>query len=221
MARAVICDMDGLLVDTEGTHFKGYSAALSQLGISITKEFYYDFWIMQGKGIADFIRENDLDFKPEEVRAKKRQIYQDLIRKELIIYNGVIEKLEELSKVYPLALVTAAYRSDAELILELSGMEKYFELIITGTDVMKQKPNPEGLLIAHYLWTDIWGGKRKFSPQDIVMIGDAEKDVIAAEKAGMKSIAIPNKYTQDNDFSDADAVVRCISDVSQELINSL
>ncbi len=221
MACKVICDMDGLLVVTEHMHCEGYREALKMFGISITKEFYYDFWVRHGKGIADYIRENNLDLKAEEVRSRKREIYQNRIKNELFIYDGVKEKLGELSKIYPLALVTSAYRDEVELILKISGLKKYFELVVTGTDVKKHKPNPEGLLIVSEIWNDIWSGMRKHSPQDIVMIGDAEKDINAAKKAGMKGIAIPNEYTKDNDFSNADAVVHCISDVSQDLINNL
>lgn len=213
--------MDGLLVDTEDAHRESYKATLEQFGISITDAFYNDFWIRQGKGIADYIRENNLDLKPDYVRSIKREMYQNRIKRELTIYDGVPEKLGELSGLYPLALLTSAYRSDTELILEISGLKKYFEIVVTGTDVKKHKPDPEGILLINEAWNYLWDGERKILLPDIVMIGDAEKDIIASKEAGAKSIAIPSEYTKNNDFSNADAVLYSISMVTPELINRL
>ncbi len=213
--------MDGLLVDTEDRHRESYVEVLNMFNIHLTKEVYYDLWIKQGKGIADYIRENNLNLKPDDIRSKKREIYQSRIKNELIVYAGVKEKLEELFGIYPLGLFSSSYRSDVELILEISHLKKYFELVVTGTDVKKQKPDPEGLLIMNYIWNDVWGESWQCSPQDIVVVGDAEKDIVAANAANMKSIAISNKYTANDDLSNADAVLHCISDVSQDLINQL
>ena len=59
------------------------------------------------------------------------------------------------------------------------------------------------------------------APENLVVIEDAEKGIVAAHSAGMKSIAIPNKYTQGNDFSLATKVVSNIREVTPELVASL
>lgn len=221
MVRRIICDMDGLLVDTERLQSRCSREALNIYDICLKEEDYCDFWIRQGKGMADYIRENNLNISPDEIRSKRKVIYHNLLRNELTTYAGVIEKLEELFKIYPLALVSDSYRDDVELILEISCLKKYFGLTVTGTDVKKPKPDPEGMLIVSDIWNDVWGGVWNGSPQDIVVLGDAEKDINAAKKAGMKSIAVPNKYTEHNDFSNAGAVLSSISEVTIDLIDGL
>jgi len=89
-----------------------------------------------------------------------------------------------------------------QAILKSADLEKYFLTIITAEDVKREKPAPDGFLLA--------AKNLRVDPRECFVIEDAEKGVIAAKDAGMKVIAIPNKKTSDNDFSRADLIIENI-----------
>ena len=213
MIQGILFDMDGVLVDTEPLHCRGVIEALKKYNVILTEEKFYELWTRRGGGIADFVKEKNISTNPYIIREEKRQIYRKLLEKELKLYDGVEKKLCQLFEKYPLALVTASGRKDAELILSKTEINKYFNPIITNDDVKYHKPDPEGFLLA--------GKKLNISPQNLLVIEDAQKGIIAAHKAGMKSVAIPNKHTAQNDFSLASKIVDSINDLTFDLIENL
>ena len=60
--------------------------------------------------------------------------------------------------------------------------------------------------------------KLKVLPQDAIAIEDTETGVAAAKAAGLKAIAVPNKYTKGQDFSKADIIVESLSDITLDLL---
>ncbi len=61
----------------------------------------------------------------------------------------------------------------------------------------------------------------KVPPENCLVIEDAEKGILAANAAGMKSIAVPNIHTMNNDFSKADMIVSSLGEINCELIDNL
>jgi HAD superfamily hydrolase (TIGR01509 family) len=210
MIKGIIFDLDGVIVDTEFLHYKSYSEILDKYNVKLSEQEYYDFWTRKGKDIRDFIVEKKVDIDSEKIREEKRAIYYDRLKKELRLYEDADKIITKLSKKFSLALVTNSHKRDTSLILRKFGLTKYFKVIITREDIKNKKPDPEGFLLASQ--------KLGIKPRHILVIEDAEKGIIAAHKAGMKSIAIPNKYTKDNNFSLAGEIVESINKVNFELI---
>jgi HAD superfamily hydrolase (TIGR01509 family) len=201
-AKAIIFDMDGVLVDTEILHSNRYIQVLREYGISLTEKEYYNFWTRDGKGIKEYLEVNSLPFDHNELRKKKRELYQSMLKEKLELLPGAMDTVKTLSKIYPLALVTSSYREETELILNLTHLKEYFSVVITGNDVTNPKPHPEGFLLA--------SKRLNMPPSQTLVIEDAEKGVVGAHKAGMKVIALPNKYTKNNDFSYASIILPTI-----------
>lgn len=207
--KAILFDMDGVLVDSEHFHCKSYIKALEKYGIYLTEEEYFLEWTRQGKGIRDFLIKRGIKLNAEEIREVKREIYHQMLREHLKPMEGMRELLDELDKTFKLALVSSSYKVDIELILELTKLEKYFDCIVAKDDVSKIKPDPEAFLLA--------AKKLNVRPEECIVVEDAEKGVIAAKKGGMKCIAIPCKYTMDNDFSGANTVVRNVQELKKRI----
>ncbi|MCK5177467.1 MAG: HAD family phosphatase [Candidatus Aenigmarchaeota archaeon] len=212
MIQGILFDMDGVLVDTEPLHCRGVIEALKKYNVILTEEKFYELWTRRGGGIADFVKEKNISADPNIIREEKRKIYRKLLEKELKMYDGVDKTLCQLSEKYPLALVTASRRKDADLILNMTQIKKYFNWTVTNDDVKHRKPDPEGFLLA--------GKKLNINPENLLVIEDAQKGIIAAHKAGMKSVAIPNKYTTQNDFSLAGKIINSINDLTFDLIEN-
>ncbi|MFH1916871.1 MAG: HAD family phosphatase [Nanoarchaeota archaeon] len=213
MIKAILFDNDGVLVDTEPLYCTSYIEALAHFGITITPEFYLAYWTRAGKSITDFIVEHRLSISLDDVRKLKNRILHEKFKTELRVYDGVHEKLAELSKAYPLGLVTSSYQTEVNAILDITWLRKYFQAVITRDDVSASKPDPEGFLKGAQALS--------VSPLDAIVIEDAEKGIKAAVGAGMRAIAIPNAYTKDNDFSLAYKVIGSIRELTVDLLSGM
>jgi HAD superfamily hydrolase (TIGR01509 family) len=215
MIELVIFDLDGLLADTEKLHMKAYMNAFHMMGYNnLTEEIYSEHWIRLGKGIEDYLIEYNLNIDIEEIRRLKAKEYDRLVRSEVQPMAGAIELLEELSKNnIKMVLATASYRKSAMAVLETLKIENYFQFIASKESVKRSKPFPDIFLFA--------AEKMSIKPENCVVLEDAEKGIIAADNAGMKSIAVPNKYTKNNDFTKATSTFKTLKYINSELIKKL
>lgn len=194
--------MDGILVDTEPLMAKSVMFALAEQGINFAEQDYYDNWTRKGKGIMDFIQVKNLTLDVKKYRTSRNKIYLESLKIKIPLVGGAKETVAKLSEKYKLGLVSSSGREFVQAILKSTDFEKYFLTIITAEDVQREKPAPDGFLLA--------AKNLRVDPRECVVVEDAEKGVIAAKDAGMKVIAIPNKRTCDNDFSRADIIIESI-----------
>jgi beta-phosphoglucomutase-like phosphatase (HAD superfamily) len=98
-------------------------------------------------------------------------------------------------------------------VLNALALVDFFSCVATKSNVERIKPYPDIFLyIANEMNTP---------PEHCLVIEDAEKGVLAADAAGMKSIAVPNRHTISNDFSKAALVVSSLEEVNCGLIDQL
>ncbi|MBI4043580.1 MAG: HAD family phosphatase [Candidatus Diapherotrites archaeon] len=211
--KGVLFDLDGLLVDTEPVLARAAIHALNAQNVFITPEEFYGFWTRQGKNIVDFVREKNIQVNIGEYRAMRKKAYLEWIEKELILMPGAQESVRLLSKTHALALVSSSYRVFLHRILELTGLQPFFGVVIACEDVKHEKPAPDGFLLA--------AQKLGLNPDECVVVEDAEKGVLAAKAAGMKCIAVPNGLTRENDFSKADLILSNLRELSNDTLNNI
>lgn len=95
-----------------------------------------------------------------------------------IIFPGIAELLKKLhASGRHLSVVTAEERALMEYNLATLGLKDYFDILVSRDDVLKPKPDPEGILLA------LKGMKTK--PERSIMIGDAATDILAGRNAGL------------------------------------
>ena len=112
-----------------------------------------------------------------------------------------------------LALASSSYSDSVKAAVSVLGIASYFSVILSGDSVERIKPHPDIFLLASQ--------KLGIPPADCVVLEDAEKGVVAARAAGMKCIAVPNRHTKGNDFSQATLVVSGLDQVTLAMIESL
>lgn len=213
MISTVLFDLDGLLADTEVLHCRAYQTILLRHGMTLTDQHYEECWIRQGLGIADFLRSQGLTHDPAELRKAKAVEYARLVETCCAPMPGAVELLDRLQGQLTLAVASSAFADAVHAVLRKLEIADRFARIVTGSDVRRLKPFPDIFLHA--------AGLLGVEPGRCVVIEDAEKGILAARAAGMKSIAVPNRHTAGNDFSAADAVVSSLHAVTRELIASL
>ena len=213
MINTILFDMDGLLVDTEPVMCKSVIDSLKLQGIELSSEDFYKYWTRKGKLIAGFAREKGIDVDVAKYRDDRDIFCSKLIETSNLLMPNAYEAVENLSSEYKLALVSGSPRWTIDRILQNTKLEKFFPIIVGWDDVTSAKPDPEGFLLA--------AKALEVEAKNCVVIEDAQKGVAAASAANMKAIAIPNRYTKGNDFSEADLILKDISELTSQKINAL
>ena len=213
--RAVLFDLDGLLTNTEELHSEAWRRTFAEHGVPMSPEEYAQLWIRRGLGPREFLRAKGLDQKldPQALMRRKDEIFRELAERRLELMPGALKLLQELKGKVKIGLVSSARRNAVSLVLDKLNLRRFFDVITTHEDAAHSKPHPEPFLLA--------AERLGVRPEECVVIEDAEKGIVAAKRAGMRAIAVPNGLTRDNDFSQADLVVRSLEELSWERIQSL
>lgn len=214
--RAVIFDMDGVLVDSEALINAAAIAMFRENGLVVQP---HDFLPFVGAGEDRYIGgvAKHYSFSLDVPAAKQRtyEIYLDLVPTRLNVFPGVKELLHDCRQ----AGLLLAVASSADLIkvranLETIGLPiKFWDTVITGEDVTHKKPAPDIFLAA--------AARIGVPPEACVVVEDAVNGVQAAKSAGMRCVAVATSFSEDQ-LRQADVVRPSIAQVSlQDLAPSL
>ena len=205
MLRVVIFDFDGVITDSEILHFRAFNQVLGQYGIELTKQEYYKTYL--GFNDADcygmLIHQGLLKAGQEQIGnliEEKKHIYKELAKTEGKMIEGVrdfLTLLEENS--IPMAICSGSLLTEVEMVLEDTGLRHLFEVIVSGEQVKKGKPDPEGFLLTlKRLNSNVSlaqaGNQNDILPGECIVIEDSHWGLEAAKAAGMHTIAVTNSY---------------------------
>jgi len=217
MIKAVIFDMDGLIVDTEIIQSKALEQLLKNYG---KKPLPYPNGLIHipgEAGKASYKRLQELYHltdTPEVLRRKTHIIFRKLLEKKLIALPGFFTLITMVDKNnFKRAVASSRFIDHIHLILENLDVKKYFDVIIGPDKNRRNKPHPDIFLDT--------ANQLGVNPENCLVLEDSEIGIVAAHAAGMKVIAVPNEYTKAHNFSKADKVVNSLESVTMELINSL
>ena len=209
MIKAILFDIDGVLVDSKDTNTKFYQDLLKESGYKTppkkeaSKVFYMTMW-------------DGIKFLTKEKSERKIRKIWNLGHKfrypiEMVKIPKHSKKvIKSLSRKYKLGIVTSRIREGVQEYFRLSKMQKYFDIVVSFEDFTKPKPHPESLLIAVK--------KLKIRPEEAVYIGDSELDVKAAKSAGMHCIGFRYKGSEDLDLSKADLIVNSFDEINLDKV---
>jgi HAD superfamily hydrolase (TIGR01509 family) len=212
--KAVIFDFDGVISDSEPSHFAAVNKVLADFGIQLSQEEYYAEYL----GFTDYelfetVKDRrKTDYKGssiEELIAKKAVFFEEAIRQSEHLIEGIPELIKKLknSKV-KIAIYSGALPADIKIMLEDSGLSDYFDVIVTADDVAKGKPDPEGYLQALEKLNS--SSDAAILAKQCVVIEDSHWGIVAAKKAGMKVVAVTNSYPA-GQLKEADMIVNSVS----------
>ena len=196
MIKAVIFDMDGLMIDSERVTFEGYQHILSKKGKTITEDFYITLLGKPIKGI--FQRFYDVygnDFPIESVITDVHQYMAERFETEGVpLKTGLVELLKYCrEKGYRTIVATSSNRNRVDKILKSADIEQYFDDSICGDEVTKGKPDPEVLLKSCM--------KLGVNTDEAVVLEDSEAGIQASYAAGIKVICVPDMKQPEPEYA--------------------
>ncbi len=192
MIKAVIFDMNGVLVNDEPLHEQAFIEAFQKHGTQITLEDYQELFAgkTDKEGIRAAIERFGLSRDGENsLIQEKEQAYFRLAPGQLIPIEGVVDFVKKVKEKFTVALVTSATRGEVEMILKALNLQNDFALVITAEDISRGKPHPEPYLLA--------AQRLKLSPEECIVIEDSPAGVRSAQSAEMRVIAITTTHTRD------------------------
>jgi HAD superfamily hydrolase (TIGR01509 family) len=223
MLKAIIFDCDGVIADTEPLHFATFQKVLSEEGILLSEEDYFNRYLaLDDRGCftrahADHARELSQEKLVELIRRKAAYV-EPVMRERLTLFPGVRDFIRRVGQKYPIAIASGALRHEIELILSYGGVREHFQIIVSAEDVARGKPHPEPFRKALALMNSAQADA--ISPRECLVIEDSIHGVRAAHEAGMLCMAVTNSYAKDA-LAEAELIAESLADVTLAQIESL
>lgn len=214
--RGAIWDMDGTLVDTAELHFAAWEAVCREHGRPFTRaEFAATFGRRNPEIIEVLFGQR---FNPQETAAlgdRKEELYRASARRLRVVpLPGVLALLEDLHRAgFRQAIGSSAPRANLDLILELTGVARFFTAVVGMEETQRGKPDPQVFQVA--------AAHLDLPPERCVVLEDAVAGVQAARAGGMKCIAVrsvghhPESRLKQ---AGADLVVATLEEVSAPMV---
>jgi beta-phosphoglucomutase family hydrolase len=212
MLKAIIFDMDGVLIDSEPGHKEVEKTLFKNLGIEVPDEEHNQYIGTTSYYMWEKIKSKyNLGQEIEALVSENRSSYLSYLTScETIepIY-GVKELIKSIHENnIELAVASSSPINVIETIIKLFKLEKYFDVLVTGDDVLKSKPFPDIFLLA--------AEKLGVKPEDCVVFEDSTHGVIAAKKAGMKCVGYKNLHSGNQDLTPSDLIIDNYDDIKVE-----
>lgn len=188
--KAVIFDMDGVLIDAKEWHYEALNRALALFGYEISR---YDHLVtFDGlptrrklemlsieRGLPNclhgFINELKQNYTMEIVQTKCKPVFQ---------HEYALSKIKALD--YKIAVASNSVRDSVEIMMRKSNLLKYMDVLMSNQDVVKGKPSPE-----IYISTI---SKLGLDPSECLVVEDNENGIRAAKEAGANIMVVESVY---------------------------
>ena len=202
--RAVLWDLDGVLVDSAPFHFQAWRELLASLGRELSEaDFRRTFGLRNDAILRDLLG----DLSPAEMErlaARKEGLFRQAARGNISALPGALALLRLLREGgLRLALVSSTPHANIDLVLRSLEVETAFDVVVGEEDVTRGKPDPEGFLLA--------AERLGVPPGECVVIEDAPMGVEAAKRGGMRCVGVYRGRPRET-LAKADLVVESLED---------
>ena len=225
MLKAVIFDFDGVIADSEPSHYRAFKETVSRYGIDLPKERYYGEYL--GYTDIECTRAISVDFNLgldeagiDQLMQAKTELFDRLVQGQSTIIDGVCEFVDRIKRQgVRLAICSGALLVDIELMLAGSDLADSFEIVVAADHVQKGKPHPEGFILVLQRLHET--GTESIVAKDCVVIEDSPWGLEAAAAAGMHTIAVANTYPAEQLKGLAQKVVDRLDELTMKDLQSI
>jgi beta-phosphoglucomutase family hydrolase len=202
--KAVLWDLDGVLVDSAPYHFQAWRGLMASLGRELSEAGFRPTFGWRNDAILRHLV-GELSAEEEaRLAARKEELFREAARGHIVALPGALVLLRLLrERGLKLALVSSTPRANIDLVLSSLGLESAFDIVIGEEDVKRGKPDPEGFLLA--------AERLGAAPDECVVIEDAPAGVEAAKRGDMRCVGVSRNRPRDA-LAKADLVVESLED---------
>jgi len=208
--KAVIFDMDGVMIDTERLYFEVERIMARKFGKEVKDE---TLWKMMGRkpleAITVFAEDLELDISPKKLLEIRDELFVKKLVNEVEPMPGLFDILNILKGKVKMAIATGSPQKFLKIVLDKLKIESYFDVFVTSDEVEKGKPDPEVYNTAVK--------RLKVAPFECVVLEDSSNGALAAVRAGCYTIAVPTVYTNKQDFSFVNYVAKDLKDAAEKI----
>ncbi len=210
--KAIIFDMDGVLIDSEPHHVKIEKQLFAKLNLNISDEEHSTY---MGKATdvmwKEIIHDKKLSYSSKELVRQNEEISKrHFAQQKLAPIDGLVELLEKLKKnKISMAVASSSGQEIIDVILKSNGLDKYFKYMVSSELVGGSKPEPDIFLHT----AKLLGVK----PEECIVIEDSTNGIRAAKAANMFCIAYNGVSANNQDQSLADMQIANFSELENIL----
>lgn len=213
--KAVLFDMDGVIVDTEPLHRKAYFKTFNDLGIDVSEELYASFTGASTKRVCDtLIQEFNLKQTYEDIAKTKRDYFKEYFYndEEFDLISGVRELIQHYyDNRIKLILASSATMTTINMVFEKFELEQYFGGKISGADLKESKPHPEVFLLAAEIANE--------PVENCMVIEDSTNGILASHRANIFCAAYRSPHSKNQDYTLANIVVSDYAELELDKIS--
>jgi len=214
MIKALIFDMDGLMIDSEKLYFQTEKEIAAQFEKKVKEEI---LWKMMGRNPLEsmniFKEDLDIPLPAEELLEMRTTIMREKLKTDLVPMPGLMKIIESFSNKLKMAITTGAQKEFLDIVVDILGLRDKFQVLQPSDEIVKGKPHPELYLVTCT--------KLQLKPGECVVLEDSFNGVAAAKKAGCYVIAVPSEYTKKHDFTPADFIAKNLFVAEKHIIDLL
>lgn len=217
MIKAVLFDMDGVIVDTEPLHSKAYHQMFKDVNIEVSSALYASFTGQSTYNICvQLCAHFKLPLGPQTLVDIKRDHFKYLFENddELMLIDGVLERIKDYyENGLDLVVASSASMPNINLVFNRFDLNPYFVAKLSGADLKESKPHPEIFTNA----AKVTG----YHTSECVVIEDSTNGIIAAKAAGIYCIGFKSPNSNHQDYSLADLVISDFKDICYKKIKTI
>ena len=210
MIKAVLFDMDGVIIDSEPLHQKAYHGMFKEVGIQVSATLYESFTGQATLHICKQLVEHfKLEQSPEELVHIKRRLFKDLFFNDpdLDLIPGVRKLIQDYhSNGMTMVLASSASMPNINNVFAKFELDQYFKTKLSGADLKASKPHPEIFIKA----AEASGFKR----EECMVIEDSTNGIKAAHAAGIYCVAYNSEHSKNQDYTLANKVISSFDEIS-------
>jgi len=217
MFKAVLFDMDGVIIDSEPLHHKAYYAMFKEVGIKVSNVLYESFTGQSTLHVCkQLVSHFKLEQAPQTLVNIKRNHFKRLFFSDpdLQLIEGVLDCIKDYHKNgLTLVLASSASMLTINNVFTRFKLDQYFKAKLSGADLKASKPHPEIFLKA----AEASGYKKK----DCMVIEDSTNGIQAAHAAGIYCVAFKSPHSKNQDYTLAKKVIGSFEEISYKTFSNI